>query len=103
MKNRSLCHGLLAILTSFVTTTATQAGTPVSGFTENTFATSPNLTFATSLAWAPDGSNRLFITRKNGEIRIIKNGALLSTPFATVSPIFTTGECGIQSLCFDPN
>src|SRR6185369_898621 len=47
----------------------------------------------TTLAWSPDGSNRLFLARRNGRLRIIKNGVLLTTPFVTVSPIATTGEC----------
>jgi glucose/arabinose dehydrogenase len=57
----------------------------------------------TGLAWAPDGSSRLFVTRKAGAIQIIKNGALLPAPFATVSPLQTTSECGLIGICFDPN
>ncbi len=59
-------------------------------FTETPAASSrTSWTGATGLAWAPDGSNRLFVTRKGGAIRIVKNGVLLPTPFATVSPIYT--------------
>ncbi|HMJ10597.1 MAG TPA: hypothetical protein VK524_04275, partial [Polyangiaceae bacterium] len=28
----------------------------------------------TGMAWAPDGSNRLFITNKEGRVRIVKYG-----------------------------
>ena len=73
-------------------------------FTESVVITdNTNLGSATGMAWAPDGSNRLFITRKDGQIRIVKNGALNATPFATLSPIFTNSECGLIGICFDPN
>jgi glucose/arabinose dehydrogenase len=58
----------------------------------------------TSLAWAPDGSNRLFLTHRDGEVRIVENGALLSEPFLTVSEIYSLGgECGLLGIAFDPN
>jgi glucose/arabinose dehydrogenase len=57
----------------------------------------------TGMAWAPDGSNRLFVSRKGGSIVIVKNGALLPTPFATVSPLYTGSECGLIGICFDPD
>src|SRR4051812_4895696 len=41
-----------------------QAGTPNSGFAETTLITSSSLTLITHMAWAPDGSNRLFVARK---------------------------------------
>ncbi len=57
----------------------------------------------TSMAWAPDGSQRLFVTTKLGEIRLIANGTLLATPFATLSPVYVKGECGLLGLAFDPS
>src|ERR1700704_2581782 len=82
-----------------------QAGTALdSNFSESVLVNDPpNLGNATGLAWSPDGSNRLFVARKDGEVRIIKNGMLLSTPFATLSPILTTSECGLLGICFDPD
>ena len=41
----------------------------------------------TRLAWAPDGTNRLFVTTKAGTVRIVKDGTLLAAPFATESVI----------------
>ncbi|MBV8881589.1 MAG: PQQ-dependent sugar dehydrogenase [Planctomycetaceae bacterium] len=38
-----------------------------------------SLAGGTALAWTPDG--RLLVARKNGDIRVLKNGALLPTPF----------------------
>src|SRR5688572_21303020 len=73
-------------------------------FTESTYVNGgSNLNFATGLAWAPDGSNRLFVTRKGGEVRIVQDGALLATPFATVNPVFTNSECGLIGITFDRN
>src|SRR5262245_27476160 len=54
----------------------------------------------TAIEWAPDGSDRLFLTRKSGEIRIVKNGALLVQPFATIQPVYTGSECGVIGLAF---
>lgn len=70
-------------------------------FSITPFATVPSQ--LTGLAWAPDGSNRLFVTHKGGSVRIVKDGVLLPGPFATISPIYTQSECGLIGLCFDPN
>ncbi len=73
------------------------------GFSETVYIQNNSLGNATVLAWAPDGSQRLFVARKAGEVRVVKNGALLSTPWATMSPIVTASECGLLGLCFDPS
>ena len=79
------------------------------GFAETTFITNASLGSPTGLAWAPDGSGRLFVTRKTGEVRIVQlnpatgTGTLVATPFATISPVFTNSECGVIGLCFDPD
>ena len=77
------------------------AATLDANFQETTFTTVGSA--VTGMAWAPDGSNRLFVSRKGGIIQIVKNGALLPTAFATVSPVFTASECGLIGICFDPN
>jgi glucose/arabinose dehydrogenase len=71
--------------------------------TETVLVSSPELANATGMAWAPDGSNRLFVLLQVGQIRIIKDGALLATPFATASPITAGGELGLLGITFDPN
>lgn len=79
------------------------------GFAETTFITNASLGSPTGIAWAPDGSGRLFVTRKTGEVRIVQLnpatglGTLVATPFATISPVFTNSECGVIGLCFDPD
>ena len=72
-------------------------------FSETLVSPPGPLSGATGMAWAPDGSNRLFVTIKSGEIRIVKNGELLATPFATVTPIYITSECGLLGIAFDPD
>ena len=54
----------------------------------------------TAMAFAPDG--RLFVALQGGQLRVIKNGALLSTPFLTVS-VNSAGERGLVGVAFDPN
>src|SRR6185436_19492823 len=74
-----------------------------SNFKETPFANlnlGPELT---GMAWAPDGSGRLFVTTKTGPVLIVKNGVVLPTPFVTVSPVFTDVECGVIGICFDQN
>jgi glucose/arabinose dehydrogenase len=53
---------------------------------------------------AGDGSNRIFVVEQGGQIRIIKNGALLSTPFLNIASRVSTGsERGLLGLAFPPN
>src|SRR5687768_10523190 len=74
--------------------------TPVdtANFTETEYVRSfASLGSGTGLAWAPDGSGRLFVSRKEGEVRVVQHnpatntGALVATPWATVSPVHTNG------------
>ena len=79
-----------------------RAGGPVTpGFTESVFTAGLNA--PVSMAWAPDSSGRLFVTEKAGGVRVISNGTLLATPFATFSQLYTESECGVLGICFDPN
>ena len=52
-----------------------------SGFVDEVFAS--GLSNPTAMAFAPDG--RLFICQQGGQLRVFKNGTLLSTPFLTVT------------------
>ena len=51
---------------------------------------------------ANDGSGRVFVIERCSAIRIVKNGALLATPFLSLSPS-CGGEQGILGLAFDPD
>jgi len=74
------------------------AATLPNGFTETLVAGS--LTNPTAMAFAPDG--RLFVSQQGGDLRVIKNGVLLTTPFLTVSTD-SSGERGLLGIAFDPN
>lgn len=67
------------------------------GFVETPLAS--GLTAPTAMAFAPDG--RLFVTEQAGRVRIIRDGALLPTPFATFA-VEASGERGLLGLTFDP-
>lgn len=56
------------------------------------------------LAVSPKGdAHRLFIVSKTGQIRIVKDGALLATPFLDItSQVSTGGEQGLLGLAFHP-
>jgi glucose/arabinose dehydrogenase len=69
------------------------------GFTETQFGSNLNAT-PTAMAFAPDG--RLFVCLQNGQLRIIKNGVLLATPFVSLS-VDSSGERGLLGVTFDPN
>ena len=52
---------------------------------------------------APSGDGRLFVVEQPGRIRILKQDALLGTPFLDLSGrIAAGGEQGLLSLAFDP-
>ena len=70
-----------------------------SGFTRNE-AWITGLSNATAFAQAADG--RIFVAQQTGAIRVIKNGALLATPFATVV-VDSSGERGVIGIALHPN
>lgn len=70
---------------------------------------SEELDLPTSIAFPPDGSDRLFVNElQSGRIRIIEDGTLRETPFAQLDtnveggfPV--DGENGLIGIAFDPN
>ncbi len=80
LRARLLVLSAIAVLA--VTLAApSQGATLPTGFAETQVAT--GLAAPTAMAFSPDG--RLFVTEQGGRLRVIKNGALLATPFLTVS------------------
>ena len=59
------------------------------------------LTGATAFAQAPDG--RIFVTQQDGQVRVVKNGVLLPTPFATLANVVAGGERGLVGIALHPN
>ncbi len=83
---------------TFVSSRATAANL-LSGFIEEQVG--GNLSGSpTAMAFAPDG--RLFVCQQSGQLRVIKNGSLLSKPFVSLS-VDSSGERGLLGIAFDPN
>jgi glucose/arabinose dehydrogenase len=89
---------IIAFLLVVLSTLSLKAASLPPGFSETQIAT--GLSSATAMAFAPDG--RLFVCQQTGQLRVIKNGALLATPFLTVTTD-PTGERGLLGITFDPN
>jgi len=85
----------LVVLTFFAVTA--RAATLPSGFSETIVS---GLTNPTAMALAPDG--RIFICQQGGALRVVKNGALLATPFVTLT-VDSNGERGLLGVAFDPD
>jgi glucose/arabinose dehydrogenase len=87
----------------FVLTASLSAGAPARaasfspGFSSTTVAS--GITGATAMTMAPDG--RIFVCEQGGALRVIKNGALLATPFVSLS-VNALGERGLLGVALDP-
>ncbi len=58
----------------------------------------------TFLTYAPDGSDRLFVTEQTGKVRVIQGGRLRPEAFLDLSNrIACCGERGLLSLAFHPD
>jgi glucose/arabinose dehydrogenase len=68
------------------------------GFTESLLT--GGLSSPTAMELAPDG--RLFVAQQGGQLRVIKNGSLLATPFVSLN-VDSQGERGLLGVTFDPN
>jgi glucose/arabinose dehydrogenase len=95
---KSVLPFLIAASLAFVSLSATAASLP-SGFIETQVGS--NLSGSpTAMAFAPD--RRLFVCLQGGQVRVIKNGSLLSTPFVSLT-VDSSGERGLLGIAFDPN
>jgi glucose/arabinose dehydrogenase len=63
------------------------------------FSVASGLANPTAMALAPDG--RIFVTQQTGEVRVIKNGAVLETPFLDQA-VGEGSERGLLGIAFDP-
>src|SRR6476469_8186680 len=90
----SIAAGFLSLL--IVHSSATAATLPA-GFAETQIA--GGLSSPTAMEIAPDG--RIFVCLQGGQLRVIKNGSLLTTPFLTVA-VDSSGERGLLGVAFDP-
>ena len=70
------------------------------GFFVETLAALPRFQ-PVGMTWAPDG--RMFIWQENGMVRVLKDGALLPTPFLDIGDhVNTANDRGLLGLALDP-
>src|SRR5258708_193103 len=69
------------------------------GFSDTTLAS--GLTSPSSMEFLPDG--RLLVTQQSGQILMVKNGKVQTTPFATLSDTDDYYERGLLGVTVDPN
>jgi len=77
---------------------SSNAATLPPGFSETQIAS--GLSGPTAMEIAPDG--RIFVCLQGGQLRVVKNGSLLATPFVTLT-VDSNGERGLLGVTFDPN
>src|SRR5258705_1569618 len=64
----------------------------VGSFSSPTYATGP-----------PGDPSRVVVVQKGGAIRLLRDGALQSTPLLTVAGVHNAGEQGLLSVAFAPD
>src|SRR5436190_17117791 len=95
MKLKAKILGCVLLMLAFPTVKG--ASLPA-GFSESIIAS--GISAPTAMDFAPDG--RLFVCQQSGQLRVVKNGALLTTPFLQVT-VDSSGERGLLGVTFDPN
>jgi glucose/arabinose dehydrogenase len=76
------------------------SGAPATAQTPQDVVVAPGtIASPTAMVLAPDG--RIFVAQQSGALRVIKNGAVLSTPFVTV-PVTDSDERGLLGVALDP-
>lgn len=101
MKNSTFFYKtlLISVLVIFqVRVSISQTPVYPSGFSQSNLVT--GLSNPTAMAFAPDG--RIFICQQGGSLRVVKEGALLPTPFISLA-VSSSGERGLLGVAFDPN
>src|SRR6266550_3175173 len=99
-KSSSLSTGSITsiVFLLLVVCSSLTAATLPSGFSETQIA--GGLSSPTAMEIAPDG--RIFVCLQGGQLRVIKNGVLLATPFVSLT-VDSSGERGLLGITFDPN
>lgn len=90
--------GFLILSVGFIFSIGTNAATLPSGFSETRIAS--GIATPTAMAMSRDG--RIFVTEQTGRLRVVKNGVLLTEPFATLS-VHSLGERGLLGVALHPN
>jgi glucose/arabinose dehydrogenase len=88
---------LLMLTSAGTSKSAAMMASLSNGFVETQIT---GLSNATAIALHPDG--RIFVCQQTGELRVIKNGVVLPTPFMTLT-VNSDGERGLLGVAFDPS
>ena len=98
---RARAHDASGKTSAWQSATIRLAGTATvdTGFTKNESWVT-GLGSTTALAQAPDG--RIFVAEQGGKLRVVKNGALLTTAFHTFT-VDSSGERGLLGVAFHPD
>lgn len=99
--SRAMC-GIALALSLVLSPTPASAKVSDPNFAETVLLSPKGLGGTTAMAWAPDGSNRLFLTRQIGQVKVVVDGQLSAGSFTSLSPIVTDSECGLIGMAFDP-
>lgn len=91
------CYFLASILIVLFFSISSRAQTLPAGFSRVQVA--GGISKPTTMAFAPDG--RILVAQQNGNLRVIKDGKLLTTPFMKL-PVTSVGERGLIGLVLDP-
>jgi glucose/arabinose dehydrogenase len=94
---RAIAQSVIVLLAAVAFQERGFAAVP-SGFSDTLIA--GGLSNPTAMALAPDG--RIFVAQQAGQLRVIKNGALLAQPFVALT-VNSGGERGLLGVAFDPN
>jgi glucose/arabinose dehydrogenase len=92
-----LASSILAVPVLLLTCFVAHGATVPSGFVDSVYVDVP--ADVTAMQFAPDG--RLFIAQQGGQLRVVRDGVLLATPFVTL-PVDANGERGVLGVAFDP-
>jgi glucose/arabinose dehydrogenase len=88
---------IVALALALSLASSMEAATVSAGFSETSIS---GLVNPTAMAMAPDG--RIFVCQQGGALRVIKNNALLATPFVSLT-VNADGERGLLGVAFDPD
>ncbi len=97
MARQYLVSSFLALAAALLAPAAPAATLPA-GFTDSTIAS--GLSSPTAMELLPDG--RILVAEQGGSLRVVKNNALLATPFLSVN-VNSSGERGLIGVAIDPN
>lgn len=95
---RTILFALLLLTLLLTSQAPAYAAALPAGFNETLIT--DDLNNPTAMAFAPDG--RLFVLQQGGQVRVIKDGNLLPTPFVTLN-VSSVGERGVLGIAFDPD